>query len=41
MEGAHMPGNRRYANRAKSAAEGIVVSDTLLASCKEFLQPAG
>ena len=41
MEGAHMPGNRRYANRARSAAEGIVVSDTLLASCKEFLQPAG
>ena len=41
MEGAHMPGNRRYANRARSAAEGIVVSDTLLASCKEFLQPTG
>ena len=40
MEGAHMPGNRRYANRAKSAAEGIAVSDTLLASCREFLQPA-
>ena len=40
MEGAHMPGNRRYANRARSAAEGIAVSDTLLASCREFLQPA-
>lgn len=40
MEGAHMPGNRRYANRAKSAAEGIAVSDTLLASCSEFLKPA-
>ena len=40
MEGAHMPGNRRYANRAKSAAEGIAVSDTLLAGCKEFLKPA-
>jgi delta1-piperideine-2-carboxylate reductase len=40
MEGAHMPGNRRYANRAKSAAEGITISDTLLASCSEFLKPA-
>ena len=40
MEGAHMPGNRRYANRAKSAAEGIAVSDALLASCREFLKPA-
>ena len=40
MEGAHMPGNRRYANRAKSADEGIAVSDTLLASCSEFLKPA-
>ena len=39
MEGAHMPGNRRYANRAKSAAEGIVVTDALLASCNEFMNP--
>jgi delta1-piperideine-2-carboxylate reductase len=34
-----MPGNRRYANRAKSAAEGIVVTDALLASCNEFMNP--
>ena len=40
MEGAHMPGNRRYANRAKSAAEGIAVSEALLASCREFLNSA-
>jgi delta1-piperideine-2-carboxylate reductase len=39
MEGAHMPGNRRYANRAKTAAEGIQVTETLLASCREFLSP--
>ncbi|MGB2154783.1 MAG: Ldh family oxidoreductase, partial [Porticoccaceae bacterium] len=39
MEGAHMPGNRRYANRAKTAAEGIQVSESLLASCREFLSP--
>ena len=37
MEGAHMPGNRRYANRAKTAAEGIQVKDSVLASCREFL----
>jgi delta1-piperideine-2-carboxylate reductase len=37
MEGAHMPGNRRYANRAKTAAEGIQVIDSVLASCREFL----
>ena len=36
MEGAHMPGNRRYANRAKTAAEGIQVKDSVLASCREF-----
>lgn len=40
MEGAHIPGNRRYANRARSVAEGIAVSDTLLATCREFLKPA-
>ncbi|MDG1312052.1 MAG: Ldh family oxidoreductase [Porticoccaceae bacterium] len=39
MEGAHVPGNRRYANRAKTAAQGIAVSDALLASCKDFLKP--
>jgi len=39
MEGAHMPGNRRYANRAKTAAEGIQVTESLLASCREFLSP--
>ncbi len=37
MEGAHMPGNRRYANRAKTAAEGIQVKDSVLASCRAFL----
>ncbi len=36
MEGAHMPGNRRYANRAKTAAEGIQVKDSVLASCRAF-----
>ena len=41
MEGAHMPGNRRYTTRAKSAAGGIPVSEDLLASCREFLKPAG
>jgi delta1-piperideine-2-carboxylate reductase len=37
MEGAHMPGNRRYANRAKTAAQGIDVKEALVASCKEFV----
>jgi delta1-piperideine-2-carboxylate reductase len=41
MEGAHIPGNRRYANRAKSAAEGIVVSAKTHASCIEFINTAG
>ena len=40
MEGAHMPGNRRYANRAKSAAEGITVSEKVHASCIDFINTA-
>ena len=40
MEGAHMPGNRRYANRAKSAADGIMVSEKVHASCIEFIKSA-
>ncbi len=37
MEGAHMPGNRRYANRAKSAVDGISLSEKVYASCLEFI----
>ena len=40
MQGAHIPGNRRYANRAKSAAEGITVSAKVHASCMEFINTA-
>ena len=40
MEGAHMPGNRRYTNRAKSAADGIIVSEKVHASCIEFIKSA-
>jgi delta1-piperideine-2-carboxylate reductase len=40
MEGAHMPGNRRYANRAKSAVDGIMVSEKVHASCIEFIKSA-
>ena len=40
MEGAHIPGNRRYANRAKSAADGITVSAKVHASCVEFINTA-
>lgn len=39
MEGAHLPGNRRYANRAKAATHGIKISEKTLGSCKEFLSP--
>jgi delta1-piperideine-2-carboxylate reductase len=35
-----MPGNRRYANRAKSAVEGITVSEKVHASCIEFINTA-
>jgi len=38
MEGAHMPGNRRYANRAKSAVDGIMVSEKVHASCIGFIK---
>ena len=37
MEGAHIPGDRRYANRAKAAIHGIKISAKTLDSCKEFL----
>ena len=37
MEGAHIPGDRRYANRAKAATHGIKISAKILNSCKEFL----
>ena len=40
MEGSHMPGNRRYANRAKSTVEGITVSEKVHASCIEFINTA-
>ncbi|MCT2530647.1 Ldh family oxidoreductase [SAR92 clade bacterium H921] len=40
MEGAHMPGNRRYANRAKSASDGISIAENVHASCLEFIKTA-
>ena len=39
MEGAHIPGNRRYANRADAAAHGIKVSEKVLESFEEFISP--
>jgi delta1-piperideine-2-carboxylate reductase len=36
MEGAHMPGNRRYTNRTKNLVDGISVKESVYASCVEF-----
>jgi len=38
MEGAHIPGNRRYANRKRHAVEGISVKEAVHAKCMEFIQ---
>lgn len=39
MEGAHMPGNRRYANRAVHTTQGIAVKQSVYDSCQAFLNP--
>ena len=39
MEGAHMPGNRRYANRAVHTTQGISVKQSVYDSCQAFLNP--
>lgn len=33
MEGAHMPGNRRYANRARNSDKGIAVKQSVYETC--------
>jgi len=38
MEGAHMPGDRRYANRERHSVEGISVKQAVHAKCLEFCQ---
>ena len=40
MEGAHIPGNRRYANRAKHLVDGIAIKESVYASCIEFTKTA-
>ena len=40
MEGAHIPGNRRYANRAKHLVDGIAIKESVYASCIEFIKTA-
>ena len=37
MDGAHIPGNRRYANRAAHASHGIAVKQAVYDSCQQFL----
>lgn len=41
MDGAHIPGNRRYANRAAHAEKGIAVKQSVYDSCMGFIQAAG
>jgi len=36
MEGAHMPGNRRYANRARNSDKGIAVKQSVYETCVEL-----
>jgi delta1-piperideine-2-carboxylate reductase len=36
MEGAHIPGNRRYANRARHLVDGISIKESVYDSCIEF-----
>ena len=40
MPGAHIPGNRRYANRAAHANGGIAVKQSVYDACQQFTRPA-